>query len=334
MKVLSYFQLHEVRWAIPPQDLEAFGRRFPSVRFTSLETPDNLEKEIVDADVFVGWIFPKHLFGHAKQLRWVHSASAGVEANLFAALVESDVVLTNAAGLHSVSIPEHVIALMLTLARNLHHAQRMQAEKRWDRFGTIINGVGVRELHGSHLAIIGAGAIGTALVPLASAFGMKVRILRRRPENPIEGVEAVVGPADLHALLGWADFVVLAAPLTPETRNMIDGAALAAMQPHAFLINVARGEMIDDDALVDALRRGAIAGAGLDAVREEPLPATSPYWSMPNVVLTPHVSGYTPGYFDRVLAMFGDNLERFLRGAPLENVVNKRAGYVQRGNED
>jgi phosphoglycerate dehydrogenase-like enzyme len=330
MKVLSYFRLHEVRWAIPGPDLEALARRFPAVRFASLESDATLAEEIVDADVFLGWIFPRELFGRAKRLRWVHSASAGVEANLFPALVESDVILTNAAGLHSVSIPEHVLALMLTLARNLHHAHRLQAESRWDRFGTIVHGVGVRELRGSHLAIVGAGAIGTTLVRLASALGMKVRVLRRRPDNPVEGAEAVVGPTDLHTLLGWADFVVLAAPLTPETAGMIDGAALAAMQPHAFLINVARGEMIDDGALVEALRAGRIAGAGLDAVREEPLPATSPYWSMPNVVLTPHVSGYTPGYFDRVLAMFSDNLERFLRGAPLENVVNKRVGYVEK----
>lgn len=330
MKVVSYFQLHEVQWAIPESDLEDLRRRFPSVTFASCRTPEELEREIPDADVFVGWLFPPDLFPRARKLRWFHTASAGVEDNLIPSLVESDLVLTNAAGLHSVSIPEHVLALMLALARNLHEAQRLQMQSRWDRIGAIAFGVGVRELADSHLAVIGAGAIGTALTRLAVALGMKVRVMRRRAHRPVAGAETVVGPGDLESLLAWADFVVLAAPLTAETRHLIDSEALAAMKRTAFLINVARGEVIDDDALIEALREKRIAGAGLDVASPEPLPASSPYWGLANVILTPHVSGYTATYFERTLTLFADNLDRFLRGETLRNVVNKRLGYVER----
>jgi phosphoglycerate dehydrogenase-like enzyme len=330
MKVVSYFHLHEVRWAIPESDLAGFAHRFPSVRFASCRTIEELEKEIPDADVFFGWLFPPSVFGAAVALRWFHTASAGVEANLFPELVASDVTLTNAAGLHSVSIPEHVLALMLALARNLHESQRLQMQARWDRFAAIAFGVGVRELASSNLAIIGAGAIGTALCRLGAALDMQVRVMRRRADQPVEGAEAVVGPDGLKALLAWADFVVLAAPLTAETRHLIDREALAAMKRTAFLINVARGETIDDEALIEALRQQQIAGAGLDVASEEPLSASSPYWALPNVILTPHVSGYTATYFERTLALFADNLERFLRGDVMRNVVNKQLGYVER----
>ena len=157
---------------------------------------------------------------------------------------------------------------------------------------------------------------------------MHVRVLRRRADRPVDGAEAVVGPADKLALLAWADFVVLATPLTAETENTIDREALRAMKASAFLINIARGEVVDDAALLDALRSGAIAGAGLDTFREEPLPATSPYWAQPNVIVTPHVSGYTARYFERTLELFRDNLRRFVKGEPLRNVVDKRLGYV------
>ncbi len=330
MKVVSFFHLREVRWAIPDSDLAALRTQFPTVDFESIEDDGApLATAVRDADVFVGWHFPVSLFASAARLRWIHSASAGIEANLFPELVASDVVLTNSAGLHAVSIPEHVLGLMLSLARNFHEAHRLQAERRWNRFGVISYGGGVRELHGSHLAILGAGAIGSALAGMAAALGMHVRVMRRRAGLAVPGAELVVGPSELHALLGWADFVVVATPLTAETRHLIDRGALAAMKASAFLINIGRGESVDDEALVAALRANAIAGAGLDVFSEEPLPPDSPYWALPNVIVTPHISGYTPGYFDKMLDIFRDNLDRFLRGVPLRNVVNKAVGYVE-----
>lgn len=328
MKVVSFFQLKEVRWAIAEQDLAQIRAELPQVEIRSIEDEADLPDALADAEVFVGWTFPARWFAHAKRLRWVHSANAGVEANLFPEMVASDVLLTNGAGLHSVSIPEHVLGLMLALGRNFHESIRLQARASWERFAVIVFAGGIKELDGSNLAILGAGAIGTALAKLGAALGMKVRVLRRRPGKPVDGAEAVVGPEEKLALLAWADFVVLATPLTRETENLIDGEALRAMRSSSYLINIARGECVDDAALVAALRAGAIAGAGLDTFREEPLPASSPYWGLPNVIVTPHVSGYTPRYFERTLDLFRENLRSFVAGRPLRNVVDKQLGYV------
>ena len=328
MKVVLFFRLQEMRWSLPDSDLAALRARFPQVDFVPVDEDAALEAALTDADAFFGWHFPPGHFAAARRLAWVHSASAGIEANLFPGLVESDVTLTNATGLHTVCIPEHVLGLMLALARNFHEAERLKAQRRWERFTVIAFAGGVRELAGSNLAILGAGAIGAALARLCRALDMHVRVLRRRPDHPVEGAEQVVGPGELHGLLAWADFVVVATPLTAETRNLIDRQALAAMKPGAFLINIGRGESVDDGALIDALRSRAIAGAGLDVFREEPLPPSSPYWELDNVILTPHVSGYTPEYFKKILAQFSDNLERFVAGQRLRNVVDKRLGYV------
>ena len=328
MKVVLYFRIKEIRWTVGDDDLRAAQARFPDVELVRVTDDDALRPALADADVFFGFHFPPELFAAAKRLRWIHSAAAGIEANLFPDMVASDVVLTNAAGLHSINIPEHAIALVCALARNLHVAQRLKAERRWDRYTAIATGGGFRPLAGSHLAVLGAGAIGVGVTRLGRALDMRVRVLRRRPELRLEGAEAVVGPERLHELLGWADFVVVATPLTPETRHLIDAAALAAMPSSAHLVNVGRGEIIDDAALVDALRSGAIAGAGLDVFAEEPLPPDHPYWGLDNVIITPHVSGYLPDFFARAFTIFLDNLERFQGGRPLRNVVDKRLGYA------
>ena len=328
MKVVLYFRIKEVRWTVGDDDLRAVQARYPQVEFVRVTEESDLPAALADADVFFGFHFPSALFPTARRLRWIHSAAAGVEANLFPAMVASDVVLTNASGLHAVNIPEHALGMLCALARNLHVAQRLKAERRWDRFAAISAGGGFRQLAGSHLAVLGAGAIGLGLVRLGQGLGMRVRVMRRRPERPIEGTDAVVGPGDLHELLGWADFVVVATPLTPDTHHLIDTRALAAMKSSAYLVNVGRGEIIDDTALIDALRNGAIAGAGLDVFVQEPLPADHPYWTLDNVILTPHVSGYLPDFFARAFEIFLGNLDRFLAGQPLANVVDKRLGYA------
>lgn len=328
MKLVAYFRLKEVRWSLPDERLDAWRARFPGLEVVSVEDDAALPAALADADAFVGWHLPPDQFERARRLRWIHSASAGIEESLYPALVASDVVLTNSTGLHSICIPEHVIGQMLVLARNFHEAVRLQARGEWNRFAVIAHQGGLRELHGSNLAILGAGPIGANLARLAAAFGMRVRIMRRDASRPIEHAEAVVPPSQLHALLGWADFVVLAVPLTAETRGMIGGAELRAMRSSAYLINVARGEVVDEAELVRCLRSGGIAGAALDVFDEEPLPPDHPLWSLGNAVLTPHISGYTATYFDRMLALFEDNLGRFLAGEPLRNVVDKRLGYA------
>ena len=327
MKVVAYLALQGGHWKIPDPDREALERRFPGVQIASVESMDGLAAEIGDATVFFGFGFPEPLFAQAKRLRWIHSASAGIEANLFPALVESDVVLTNSTGLHEICIPEHVLALLFAFARNLPVAFRLKQEHRWDRIEPLRRG-GIRELSGANLAILGAGPIGRALAGKAAPLGMHVRVLRRHAGKPVAGSEQVVGPEALHELLGWANFVVLAVPLTAETRHLIGARELRSMRSDAVLVNIARGDVVDQDALVEALRAGTIAGAGLDVTTPEPLPAEHPLWELPNVILTPHISGYLRGYFPGVLAIFADNLGRFLASAPLHNIVDKRLGYV------
>ena len=331
MKVVAFFQLHEVHWAISDTDLARLRARFAPTQIVSVEDADRLGLELSDADVFVGFHLPRRLFASAAKLRWVHSASAGIEANLFPELVASDVVLTNSAGLHAVSIPEHVLGQMLILARNFHEAQRLQSRCEWNRFQVIAFGAGVSEINGSHVAVLGAGAIGRNVTRLAAGLGAHVRVMRRDPRRGAPGAEGVYAPAALRELLGWADFVILAVPLTGETRALIGREELAAMKSGAYLINIARGEVVDEEALVAALRSSSIAGAALDVFSQEPLPSDHPFWSLPNLVLTPHVSGYTPQYFDKVLALFEDNLERFVHARPLRNIVDKQLGYSREG---
>jgi phosphoglycerate dehydrogenase-like enzyme len=329
MKMVAFFHLKEVRWALPDSDRERLERRFPDLRVVSIDDPAALPSALADAEIFAGFQFPREHFGIARHLRWVHSASAGIEANLFPELVASDVILTNSAGVHAVSIPEHILGQMLILARNFHEALRLQARAEWNRFKVISFGGTVIELHGGGLAILGAGAIGRNLAQRAAALGMHVRVLRRDPTRPVEGAEEVVGPAALHELLRWADWVVCALPLTAETRGIIDARALQSMRSSAYLINVGRGEHVDEAALAEVLRSGAIAGAALDVFNQEPLPSAHPFWSLPNLVLTPHISGYTVRYFREVVAILEDNLDRFLNGRPLHNLVDKRLGYAR-----
>jgi phosphoglycerate dehydrogenase-like enzyme len=326
LKVVAHLALDGGRWKLADADREPL-ERLPGVELVVAESEDQLAAEIGEAEVYFGFHFPEPLFGEAKRLRWIHSASAGIEANLFPALVASRVILTNSTGLHEVCIPEHVLALVFAFARNLPAAFRLKQEHRWDRIEPLRRG-GIRELAGSNLAVLGAGSIGRALARKSAALGMRVRAMRRNAGNPVPGAEQVVGPERLQELLGWAHFVVLAVPLTAETRHLIGAKELRAMRKDAFLINVARGEVVDQDALVEALRAKELAGAGLDVATPEPLPPEHPLWELPNVILTPHVSGYRPGYLEAVLALFADNLGRFVASAPLRNVVDKRLGYA------
>jgi phosphoglycerate dehydrogenase-like enzyme len=218
---------------------------------------------------------------------------------------------------------------MLALSRNHHVALRLQHEGRWDRPAVMAGtGTPIREFHGSRVAVLGLGPIGMTVARYAVALGATVRGMRRHP--PAEAsppFEAVLGLDGLGSLLAWGDFVVLAVPHTRETERMIGARELRLVRPDAHLVNVARGSVVEEAALVDALRRGAIAGAALDVFEEEPLPATSPLWSLPNVIITPHVAGAGPRYFERALDLFSGNLERYLAGRPLRNLVDPTLGY-------
>ena len=229
-------------------------------------------------------------------------------------------VLTNARGVFDVPIAETVLAYILMIAKRLPELLRQQQAHRW-------HSLSLREVAGLTLGLIGTGGIGREIACRAHALGMRVLATRRHPERPVPCVEALWPPARISELLAEADFVVLAVPSTPETRGMIGAAQLAAMRRSAWLINVARGAVVDEAALLAALRSGQIAGAALDVFAEEPLPSDSPFWEMPNVILTPHNSWSTPHLRHREAALFLDNLRRYRAGQPLRNVVDKARGY-------
>jgi phosphoglycerate dehydrogenase-like enzyme len=265
----------------------------------------------------------------------VHSATSGVERALTPAARDRGIVVTNARGVFTRPIAEHVLMLILAISRRLPGLLELQRERTWQP----LQGVELRELT---IGVIGYGSIGRAVASLAGAFGARVIAQRRNvagdggaaalddPDDAFAFAPApdrILGPDGLHELLAASDIVVLAAPLTPETEDMIDAAALAAMRPDAWLINVARGRLIDDRALLDALANHRIGGAALDAFREEPLPPTSPFYDLPNVIVTPHTAWSSARVLDRSIGLFCDNLRRYSAGETLRNVVDPGAGY-------
>ncbi len=237
--------------------------------------------------------------------------------------VDLPFVVTNASGVHPVQIAEHVFALLLAHVRKLPQTIRNQSEHGWEA----PPGETVNELYQRTLLVIGLGAIGERTSRLGYALGMRVIGIRRTVAEPPAEVDALYTPDRLLEVLPNADFVALAAPLTKDTFHMIGERELAAMKPSAFIANIGRGKLINEPALVRALREGRIAGAGLDVFETEPLPPDSPLWSMPNVIVTPHYAGTSPRYHERAMRIFLDNLRRYREGAELRNVVDKRNVY-------
>ncbi len=283
----------------------------------------NMEEAVAlaaEAEVVLAGRWSDELWQSAPNLRWVQSGGAGVERFLTPDFVASPIILTNAAGVYAIPIADHVLALMLAFSRGLPRHFRNQADHKWEWDGG-------DELNGKCLGIVGMGGIGRELAKRAKAFGMRVIATRRRPDQPSPFADQVRGADAVPWLLAESDYVVLCAALTPETRHMIAEAELAAMKPTAHLINVGRGGLVDEPALIRALEAGRIAGAGLDVTAEEPLPADSPLWSMPNVIITPHSSGSSPRSHERLMDLFCKNLGRYLAGRELLNVVDKQAGY-------
>ena len=296
----------------------------PGYRVILSADMDVIRTHLTEIEVAAGR-FPRDLLLAAPRLRWMQQWSAGSEWLLRnTEAVAAPFVLTNASGVHAQPIGEHIMALALALTRGLHRAVRAQAEGRWQR-PEMANGIA--ELADQTMLLIGVGAIGERVAHFASAFGMRVVGVRRDPSRLVQDVAEMHGPAALAALLPEADLVVITLPLTHETRHLIGEAQLRAMRSSACLINIGRGGTVDEDALVRALQEGWIAGAGLDVFEREPLPEDSPLWKMENVIVTAHYSGRTPRYDERASAIFLDNLERYLSGQPLRNVVDKERGY-------
>jgi len=282
-----------------------------------------LEQRIGDADVLViSGLWRNELLPRAKRLRFIQSIGAGTDQFAREALKHQGVRLASARGVNARAVAEHVMALILALARRLPEARDNQAKRVWRG---MIGDPTQREdeLAGKTLLIVGLGQIGDRLAQLAKAFDMRVIGIRRNPRAGVGHADAVHGMSDLHALLPQADFVALTCPLTAETEKLIDANALDRMKPSAYLLNAARGRVVDEPALVDALARRQIRGAALDVTVDEPLPQASPLWAMENVLITPHTAGETSRYEDNVLAIMQENLARLWRGesALLNHVV-------------
>ncbi len=327
-------------WTLPPEAARDLRQRAPDgwrLRFVDALTDGSGDggaraseealAAVRDAHAYVGAGVPLAVLDAGPALRWIHSGSAGVSAALLAALAGRDVVFTNSAGTHAPPVAETAIAMILHFARGFDIAVRAQAAGRWDRARYDDADGPVREVAGATVGVIGYGGIGSAVGRRAAALGARVLGLRRRGRDPAPEAEVLTGDDGLRRVLAESAYLVLAAPATEHTRAMIDAAALSAMRPDAVLVNVSRGPLVDEDALVDALQAGRLRGAGLDVFAAEPLPEDHPLWRLHNVLITPHVSAVTPRYWEREVDLIVDNMRRFDEGRPLRNVVDREAGY-------
>lgn len=319
------------------RDLERIRAAAPGARLVTVSIEGLADGPLDDVEVLLrGFLSAEafdRLLARAPRLAWVHSASAGVERVLTPTSRERGLVVTNARGVFSEPIAEYVLMMILAVSRRLPQLLELQRERTWQP----LEGVELRDVT---VGIVGLGSIGHAVAALATAFGCRVVATRRRapegvareptreegvPELP--GLDRLTGPEGLPELLAESDFIVLAAPLTPETEGMIDEAALTSVKPGAWLVNVARGRLVDERALLRALREGPLGGAVLDTFRDEPLPPGSPFYDLPNVIVTPHTSWSSGRVLDRSVELFCDNLRRYAAGEPLLNVVDPGAGY-------
>ena len=290
---------------------------------------DESVREIADAEIFLSYGMPRKLFAASQQLRWVHTATAGVASLLFPEMMASDVLLTNSAGIYGPPIAEHVLGGVLQLLRAFDVAGELQRRTEWDSSVFATSATRVRELSECRTVIVGVGGIGGETARRFSMLGSTcVGVRRDVSKGTPDGFARVVELSALDAELGQADILVLAAPLTAETRTVVTAERLALMPAGAIVVNVARGPLVDESAVVAALVSGHLRGAVLDVFGHEPLAPDSPLWHLPNVVLTPHVAGVSPRrFFERLSELFLDNWTRYRSGQPLRNLVDKQAGY-------
>ena len=353
MKLLICVRHHLFElWCAPDWLGTRLQRDFPDMQVVQLPFYDGLDREIPDADIFAGWSLRPQQLVAARKLRWIHATAAGVSQLLTPELVASDIVVTNSRTIQGPIVAEHVIAVVLALAKGLPGAIRYQDRHEWAQKQLWQQPPRLREISGATLGLVGFGTIARETARRALALGMKVIAVREHPEHGTApgrelastqshadadfnsavlqfGSSAVriLGLDSLDELLRASDYVVLTAPETPRTAGLINAARLAQMRPDAFLINVSRGSLLDEAALVDALRSRRIAGASLDVFQTEPLPADSPLWDAPNLLLTPHTAAVVDGLWERHYALIAENVRRFLAGRPLLNLVDKQKGY-------
>jgi len=314
-------------WRLPGAALERIRR---DARAFDIDLPQNetaLGKLIPDAEVLFAWGLGRRLVPQAAKLRWLHTPLAGVDRVLSPELLATTVRITSSRGVNSVSVAEHALALVLALTRGIVTAARAQKERRWVQTDLYGRRPPLSELNGRLLGIWGLGEIGRDLAVRARALGMTVWGVTRKGGQPPAGVDRLLSRDKADAMLRAADVLVLALPLTRATEGILGERELRSMKPSAVLINIGRGTLVQEPALVRALRENWIMGAGLDVFATEPLPADSPLWDLPNVVVTPHVAGTHPDYMARSADLFRKNLKLYLANKPLLNEVDRTTGY-------
>ena len=321
-KVIFCVQFHFSFWRIPPELPSAVRKRWPELRVAHLETYDALPAELPDADIFIGFTLTPAQLAVSRKLKWIHVTAAGVAQLIRPDVRASGVIVTNSRGIHAIPMAEHATGLLLALARKFPASMRYQAAGKWAQQEIWEMQPPPSELHGATLLIVGLGAIGSELARLARAFGMRVLAVTRSGRGDAALVESIFPAKDLLRALPEADYIVLAAPDTPQTHQMIGPRELAAMKRTACLVNVARGTLVDEPALVAALQRGNIAAAALDVVAQEPLPPESPLWKLENVLITPHTSAVSEQLWPRQTELVIENLERWFSGRELMNLVD------------
>ena len=314
-------------WRPQPVMPQTIRARWPEMRVLHLPNYDHLAEELPDTDIFVGYSLRAEQLTHAKKLKWIHSTAAGVSQLMYPELRASGIVVTNPSGVFSPPMAEHTMGLLLSLARNFPDSTRHQDRSHWGQQDIWDKPQHLTELSGQVLLVVGFGSIGRELAKRARAFDMRVWGVTRSGQGDATHAEKMLPISQLEEALAHADYVVIAAPETKETRHLIGAAQIARMKPRARLINVGRGSLLDESALICALETGALSGAALDVTSVEPLPPESPLWKTPNLLITPHTSAVSDRLWHRETALLMDLLERWFDGREMFNQVDFARGY-------
>ena len=314
-------------WNAKPVMAYTLRQRWPQMNVVHVTNVERLPAELADADIFVGSVLRPAQFAATKKLKWVHSTSAGVGQLMYPELRNSGVIITNASGIFSIPMAEHTIGLILALARNFPDTVRQQEKAIWSQQDLWDKPQHLAEVNGTLLLIVGYGSIGREVAKRAKVLGMRVWGVTSFGEGDGTHDEKIVAPTRSHNVFPNADYLLLCAPETSETNSLIGAQQLAQMKRTARLINVGRGSLVDEAALISALESGALAGAAVDVAQTEPLPATSPLWRAPNLFITPHTSALSDRLWPRETAMLVDLLERWFDGRELFNRVDFARGY-------
>jgi len=314
-------------WRPKPAMAEAIRKRWPEMQVLHLPNYDGLPKELPDTDIFVGYSLRAEQLKAASKLKWIHSTAAGVAQLMYPELRDSGILVTNPSGIFSVPMAEHTMGLLLALARNFPDSVRHQDHAHWSQQELWDKPQHLTEINGKVLLIVGYGSIGREVAKRARAFEMRVWGVTRSGEGDRTHAEKIFAAAKLREALPEADYVLIAAPETAETRHLMGATEIAKMKRGARLINVGRGSLLDEAALLRALESGALGGAAIDVAKLEPLPAESPLWKAPNLLITPHTSGVSDRLWDRQAGVLLELLERWFDGRELFNRVDFARGY-------